>query len=50
MLAIDNCFDSYEMKYRTDIINLLISKNANINAKDEDGETAMFRGYFEIYF
>lgn len=43
MLAIDNCFDTYEMKYRTDIINLLISKNANINAKDEDGETAMFR-------
>ena len=45
MLAIDNCFDGNEMIYKTDIINLLISKDVDVNAKDEDGETALFRGF-----
>ena len=45
MEAIGGSFNSSTNGYDTNIINLLISKSANVNAKDNDGESAIFRGY-----
>jgi hypothetical protein len=44
MLAVRHSFDTSAGSYRTNIINLLLSKNADVNLKDNDGETAMFQG------